>query len=255
MRASRKTRFSCYPNVPSVGGRTMRICCRTAFAMFQSSCRAFRGNGGLPASEWAGSDYVDYQEEPCAKEIQEPELIDLIEAESLPVEQIRNTTGHASFAVTPGCVRRHAAVVRAVEEAGTRIVLYAFPNHRLIDEWMEAAKSWVKDGVPVIHFYVRRDKPRVITCFHKDKVDEAIKLGYLPGKTVCPSCHDHPQRAKRRSYKSDGCPYYRQLDSLTVSGEGGGEGSFSVRAISYAIWSPRIFRSIERTWMSRHFPQ
>lgn len=185
---------------------------------FRSSCAAFRGNGGLPASEWAGPDFFDYHEDFGANDTQEPEFIDLVEAECLLYERIRNATGDAAFVVTPGCGKTRSAVAKATEEAGSRIVVYAFPNHRLIDEWMETAKSWTKDGVPVIHFYGRRDNPPVITCYHMDKVDEAIKLGYFPGKTVCPFCNDHPHRAKRRSYKSEGCPYYHQLDPLAVGG-------------------------------------
>jgi hypothetical protein len=175
---------------------------------FSANCGAWDAGGGLKAADWVPPDYLEYTE---VEERQKPPavFVDLFDAEVAIYDHLPKG-GNIALAVTPGVGKTRAGLADAARRAEKGVVVYALPNHRLIDECAARVDGFLDKRIPILHFWGRRPEDPA-TCFNYSQVKEAMVMGYYPAATVCLKCPYGLNRTKENGLAL--CPYCEQIET------------------------------------------
>jgi len=178
---------------------------------FAETCEASWSDGGLPPSKWVDEKFLDgFTDDESEVEEPVPSFVDLEFAERALREHL-GKDGNLAVAVTPGVGKTKIAIEKALSLAAKEIVIYAMPEHALIEEWIKRIES-EDTSTSVTHFKGRLKG----TCLRPTKIEYLSSQGYYPSQTVCFGCKHHP----RRSAHAEKCRYYEQFEEITAKGCG-----------------------------------
>lgn len=172
---------------------------------FADSCDATRHAGGLPPSIWVeGNVFV---KSGTSSSQDETKTVSREEAEKMVAEHL-NHDGNIAVAVTPGVGKTTLGIKKAMSLAKDELVIYAMPQHELIEESIQRIKA---SGIPVFHFKGRDDT----NCRKSGRVKSASHSGYYPSQTVCFWCDGHPDNTPLKV-----CEYNRQFLDIATKKKG-----------------------------------
>ena len=106
------------------------------------------------------------------------------------------------FIGSPGTGKSYAVISAHVKRCLKSKIIYAVPTHKLADEIMEKAKSFIGDSINITHIKGRGED----NCHQWEKVCRIQGKGYKPGVMLCHSCKKKP------------CEYEEQFKALEKPG-------------------------------------